>query len=228
MDDAGKAMFLWRPGDQASLETFGAQALETLTGRLRGLAVTEVVLHVTERSPPRLSLLPWRREALALLSVRTAALAPLAEALRGLPGRLDGYRVDEAIPVARERTWAPHSRAPGACLLTLFRQNTKLRREQFFAEWFGVHTPMSLQIHPLWGYTRNAVHSPLLPDSARWDGIVTEDFRTDADLLDPRRLFGGSLRAIPNMVRVGAHVSKFLELSTLENFLVEEYVLRPG
>jgi hypothetical protein len=176
-----------------------------------------------------LSPLPWRREPLALISLRGVpeALALAGEALRRLPGTLEGYLVDEALPVPRARTWLAGTSAPGACLLTLFRKNAKLTRPEFFREWFEVHTPLSLKIHPLWGYTRNAVRSPLLEGSQPWDGIVTEDFRATEDLLDPRRLFGGTLQAVPNMLRVGRHVSKFLELSTLENYLVDEYVL-PG
>ena len=38
-------------------------------------------------------------------------------------------------------------------------------------------------------------------------------------------LFGGAARMLPNLVRVGRHVNFFLQLSTLENYLVAEYVL---
>jgi len=222
-----KAMFVWRPEAGVTLERFAAGARDEVGSRLAGRGAEDVVLHLTEREPPRLSVLPWRRSPLALISVHggEAALAACAEALRALPGALHGYRVEEALPVARTRTWPAGTRAPGACLLTLFRKNPKLDREAFFREWYGTHTPLSLEIHPLWGYTRNAVQAPLLPGSEPWDGIVTEDFRAKEDLLDPRRLFGGALRCVPNMARVGLHVSKFLELSTLENYLVEEYVL---
>jgi EthD domain len=222
-----KAMFVWRPGPQRPLSGFAAEARGEMARRLGGLGATEVVLHLTEDAPPRLSPLPWRREPLALLSARGEApvLEAVARALSELPGSLHGYRVEASVPVARPCTWPPGTRAPGACLLTFFKKNARLDREAFFREWHQVHTPLSLEIHPLWGYTRNAVQAVLVPGSSPWDGIVTEDFRTPEDLLRPHRLFGGALRALPNMARVGLHVSKFLELSTLENYLVAEYAL---
>lgn len=220
-------MFVWRPPSGVALEAFAAGARGEVAARLAAVGASEVVLHLTERTPPRVSLLPWRREPLALVSVRAdeAALRAAGAALAALPGAVHGYRVEEALPVRRERTWPRGTRAPGACLLTLFRKHPRLDREAFYREWFGVHTPLSLEVHPLWGYTRNAVQEALVPGSTPWDGIVTEDFREDADLLQARRLFGGAARMLPNLVRVGRHINFFLQLSTLENYLVEEYVL---
>lgn len=227
MTSAPKAMFLWRAAPGTSLQRFAATAREDVRSRLSPLGATELVLHLTERPPPRLSALPWRREPLALISVHgdEAVLASAARALEGLPGRLHGYRVDVSVPVVRPRTWPVGQRAPGICLLTLFRKNPRLDHPTFLREWHEVHTPLSLGIHPLWGYTRNAVQGAVVPGSPHWDGIVTEDFRVDEDLLDHRRFFGGTLRALPNMARVGLHVSRFLDLPTLENYLVDEYVL---
>jgi hypothetical protein len=222
-----KALFLWRPERGTFLPRFAHTAAEEVRGRLGGSGVDRVVLHATEREPPRLSALPWRREPFALISVYAgeAALATATEALRTLPGAVHAYRVEESMPVVRTRSWAVGQRAPGACLLTLFRKHPRLDRAAFFREWHEVHTPLSLGIHPLWGYTRNAVEGVLVPGSPHWDGIVTEDFRTDEDLLDHRRFFGGTLWAVPNMARIALHVSRFLDLPTLENYLVDEYVL---
>lgn len=57
------------------------------------------------------------------------------------------------------------------------------------------------------------------------DGIVTEHFNPAADLLNPVRLFGGLARMLPNMIRVGLHIRRFLDMPRLENYLVREYRL---
>jgi hypothetical protein len=232
MDSEGaKWIFLWRPVHVTPLRAFGEAARSEIAGRLGGCGASEVILHLTEEPPPRLTLVPYRRSRLALISVRgsQAALAKARDGLATLPGSIAGWRVDEAIPVPRRRTWPTGARAPGACLLTLFHKSKKLDRAAFFREWYEHHTPLSLKIHPLWCYVRNAVAEPVLAGSPHWDGIVCESFAQRGDLLHHHRLFGGpdlsALRAPLNMIRVGLHVSKFLDLRTIENYLVEEYCL---
>jgi hypothetical protein len=222
---AKKLIFLWHPGEAGPHLAFAERARLELRRRFGGSDARQVLLHVTVLPPPRLSLVPFLRRPVAMVSVwgegEASALARrMMDRLEGLDGDVVGYEVDEAVPVAR-----PAASVPGACLLTLLRRNPGLDREAFFKEWFGRHTPMSLEIHPLMGYVRNQVLKALLPGSPPWDGIVTEDFRLAADLLNPLRLFGGPLRALPNMARVGLHIHKFLDLGTLENYLVTEFSL---
>jgi len=220
-----KLIFLWHPGDDGPPLAFAERARVEIRRRFDGSGARQVLLHVTVLPPPHLSLVPFLRRPVAMVSVwgedGVSALAGrVLDRLAGLDGDVMGYEVDEVIPVVR-----PAGSTPGACLLTLLRQNPALDREAFFKEWFGRHTPMSLEIHPLMGYVRNEVRKALLPGSPPWDGIVTEDFRQAADLLNPLRLFGGPLRALPNMARVGLHIRKFLDLGTLENYLVTEFSL---
>lgn len=226
-EPTAKHLFVWRPAAGTSLASFAGRARADLTCALSGCGASGLSLHLTEEPPPRLTPVPYREDPLALVGVRGSeeALKSALARLQALPGSLHGWRVDESIPVERERAWAADVRAPGACLLTFFRQNPKLTREQFFHEWYEHHTPLSLEIHPLAGYVRNAVTGPLLPGTPAWDGIVTESFAAREDLASPLRMFGGALRAVPNMIRVGLHVSKFLEFSTIENAYVSEYAL---
>jgi len=216
------------PLDGVKIAEFVAAARESVTSRLRGVGASEIVLHLTEVPPPRLTVIPYRRTPLALISVKgeAAQLTRARESLADLPGSLSGWCVDESVPVLRTRSWPAGERAPGACLLTLFNRNARLGRDDFFHEWYEHHTPLSLDVHPLWGYVRNAVAEPVVLESGRWDGIVTEYFREREDLLSTVRLFGGPLMALPNMARVGLHVSKFIDMRTIQNYLVEEYVLQ--
>jgi hypothetical protein len=40
------------------------------------------------------------------------------------------------------------------------------------------------------------------------------------------RFFGGLLPMMPNMIKVGLHANKFLDLSVGENYLLTEYHIR--
>jgi hypothetical protein len=223
-----KWQYLWRPSPGEDLADFSARARELVPRQLRGLGAREVWLHVTEEPPPWLTLVPLRRIALALVSLQgdDPGLGDAAgDKLDDLDGQWSGYRVTEAQPVARARTWPLGERAPGACLLTVFRKNPRLDRERFLAEWHGKHTPMSLEIHPLESYVRNTVEAPVILGSPPWDGIVTESFASRRVLLNPLELFGGPLRAPLHMARVGLHIRKFMDLRTMQNYLVAEYPL---
>ena len=205
---------------------FGQQA-RTLAERLLALEPERLKLSWTEQPPPRLALVPFARRPLALFSVvgpspaeRIAAL--LAEA----GGALSGYRVSEALPTAYRRDWPDGQRTPGAGLLTLLKRKPGLSDERFYHEWFGRHTPKSQRIHPLWCYERNRVEQAVLPGSAPFEGIVEERFRTRAELLNPVRLFGGPLVFLPHMVEVGLHIASFLDMRSMETYLVEELHLK--
>jgi hypothetical protein len=188
---------------------------------------------LTSADPPRLSVVPLSRERLALLSLWderdpaeaaahwTARIAALAG-----PLRLEGYRVQEALPRAYDRGWPDGVQTPGVGLLTLFRRRPGLSDEELFRRWHGGHSPLSLRVHPLWCYVRNVVEGPVVDGAPPLTGIVEEHFRAAADLLSPVRLFGGPLRMIPNMARIGLDIHGFIDLTTLVSYLVSEHWLR--
>jgi hypothetical protein len=73
---------------------------------------------------------------------------------------------------------------------------------------------------------RNVVAAPVLPGSPPLCGIVEEQTRTRSELLDPVRFFGGWPRMVPSMLRVFLDVRGFLDLATIENYLVTERWIR--
>lgn len=212
-------MLLWRPIAPDGIAVFARAGVDAVARRLDGVPLDEVTVHATVREPPRVSLVPFRREAVALVSVRgdDGALGRARDALATLPGRLEGWSVEESVPVAR-------TLAAQATLLTLFRKSPRIDRELFFVRWFGEHTPMTLEIHPVIGYVRNIVLARIVPGSPDLDGIVTEDFAEERDLTT-LRLFGRGPRALLHAIRIGRHVSSFLDLRTIETWLVEERTL---
>jgi hypothetical protein len=204
---------------------------DDVTTRVRELlagahALEELVLHTTCAPPPRLALVPFRREALAMLGVRGSpeSIATTAAALRPL-GTIERHLVTQSTPRARQRAWALGEQTPGVCLITSFRKKRGLDHAAFVREWHEHHTPLALETHPLAGYVRNAVHETHGAPAPAWDGIVLESFASPDDLLHPLRFFGGGVSALRGMWRVATHVPRFLDLGTLENHLVRERVL---
>jgi hypothetical protein len=183
----------------------------------------------TEREAPRFSVVPMRRARVALFSawidadaIETWRTAPFAHGAL----RWSGYLVEESTPRAYHKAWPDGSPTPGVGLLTLFSRRRGLDDETFLRRWHEGHTPLALRVHPLWGYVRNVVRERLVGGSPPLDGIVEEYFREARDLSDPARLFGGRLAMLPNMVRVGIDVARFIDLRAIENYLVAETWLR--
>lgn len=137
-----------------------------------------------------------------------------------IPSLLGTYVVEQALPVAYTRNWPAMTKTPGVCLLTLFRKKRSLDHEEFIRRWHNGHTPLSLEIHPLWHYVRNVV---IQSDGKRYDGIVEEHCRNRNSMLNPAKFFGGPLKMLPNMIRVYLDVNGFLEYGSIEPYLVSEY-----
>jgi len=138
-----------------------------------------------------------------------------------------GYQTSESTPRAYTKDWKDGEASPGIVMLTLMKKNPRLTNEQFMHEWFEHHTPkIALKVHPLWNYIRNVVDSVVVEGSPHVDGIVEEHCRERRDVTCPMHYFGGLLMMLPNMIKVGLHANKFLEISAVENYLLTEYHIR--
>ena len=152
---------------------------------------------------------------------------PIEAALREATARQAGYLVTESVPRDYDRrTWPDGARTPGVKLVTLFEQPARLTYEQFIERWHGSHTPLSLEIHPMWCYVRNVVARRLTADGPDWKGIVDEQFRTPEDLTDPSRFYGVSGDWKQNIQRVLADCREFLDLERIQTVVMSEYIVR--
>lgn len=206
-----------------------SEAVPALLGLGPAAVAVAVKSTVAEVDPPRLSVIPFRRRPVALLSIAgdaTPAPGACAEILGQLGGRLAGYRVDETVPRRYARDWPDGQPTPGLGLLTLFRRPRGVDDATFFKRWHGGHTALTFTIHPLWHYIRNVVLRPIIDGSPRFDAIVEEHFRERRDLTNPARFFGGPLAMVPNMVRVGLDIQGFIDGASLESYLVTETIHR--
>jgi len=192
------------------------------------LGPSKLQLTVTEAPPPKLSLFPFKRQPIAIFNVYDEADDPsrYAEALQSAASSVSGYEVDEAYPVAYDRVWKDGEPTPSPILLTMLRKKAGVTSDEYIRRWHGGHTPLSLQIHPLWYYQRNVIHKAVTDGAEPSDGIVLEACRTRGDLLNPARFFGGTLEMVPNMLRVANDIKGFLDMKKTETFYATEYHLR--
>jgi hypothetical protein len=224
-----KLQYLLRAPATEPVDAFRSRALE-LGSRLLVRGPGRLKLTVTSEEPPRLSVVPYRRDRLALVSLWDPA-APREAAARWNGWLQDvgvtaGYRVHESVPRPYQRDWPDGAQTPGVGMLTLLHRRRGLSDEAFLRRWHDGHSHLALEVHPLWNYVRNVVEAGVLDGSPPLCGVVEEQFRTRRELLDPVALFGGWLRMLPNMARVLHDVRGFLDLSALENYLVAEHWLR--
>jgi hypothetical protein len=204
------------------IAAFKRRMVEEVGPRLLAGDPQKLKLTYTAAAPPRISIVPLRRDRIALASIWTVEEAGEAErrwtervaALNFLGAA--GYRVEESCPRSYPRDWPDGRETPGAGLLTLLNRKRGLDEAEFFRRWFEGHATLSLEMLPLWNYVRNVVRGT----------IVEEHFREADDLLRPDRFFGGPLRMLPNMLRLGRDIWGFLDLVSLRSYLVEELWLR--
>lgn len=226
-----KVQLLLREDRGVPADAFGARVRHEIVPRLLARDPARLKVTFTEVAPPALSVIPFRRGRAALFSVWPRegdddasgwadAIDPEGKA------SVAGYRVEESVPVAYDRDWADGQTTPGVGILTIFRRRPGLPDADFLARWHGGHTPMSLEIHPLFAYVRNVVGAPVVEGSPPCDAIVEEHFRRPADLLDPRRFFGGLAAMVPNMIRVALDIRGFIDLRSMEVYFVSELVVR--
>ena len=225
-----KYIFLIRPPEQADLPVFKSQVFDILVPRLLQLNPEKLKVGLTEPKRPMLTVLPLKKKHLAMISVWDARpdRAQLWHAEITGPGwNVAGYQVTESTPKACTKDWKDCEASPGIVMLTLMRKNRQLSYEQFMKEWFEHHTPnIALKVHPLWNYIPNVVDSIVIEGSPPLDGIVEEHCLKRRDVTNPVRYFGGASKMIPNMIKVGLHANKFLDLSAVENYLLTEYHIR--
>ena len=183
--------------------------------------VSSVKASYTDSSPPAISVIPFNKKKIAAFSVFQTNPTTL-HSIVSAKGFVGAYMAEEAIPVAYNKTWEDLVPTPGICLLTLFRKRKDISYATFLDRWHNSHTPLSLKIHPLWNYNRNVAGTKLTDDTADWDGIVEEQFRTKGDLLNPVKFFGNPLIMPYRMWQVYSDTRSFLDYQTIEPYYASE------
>lgn len=226
-----KLVYLLWKSDSEEIERFRARLLEDAAPKLVADGARALVANVSDlhaqlgaRSP---LVVGEGRTISASVSIwlESQDARPALEAtLSGVASRVLGYLVTESVPLrCPDRTWADGARSPGVTLWTAFPKPDRLTDEAFFTHWYGSHTPLSFEIHPLWQYVRNAVSRSLTPDAPPWRAIVEERFRTLDEILDMKRFFGGDLA---NIKRAMDDLAGFTEMATMNTTPMSEFIVK--
>lgn len=225
-----KTAFILKGHGNEPVDGFRHRVLDlTIPGMLAGTGA-RCKATLTAADPPRLSITPYRRERITLISIWDETPARehcwVDRVRQSWEGPCHGYRVEESIPVSYERTWPAGAQTPGLGLLTLFRARRGMEHDEFIRMWHEGHTPLGMRVHPLWNYVRNVVAEPIISGSPDLGGIVEEHFRCSEDLMNPVRFFGGFPAMFPNMLRIGLDIRKWMDLGSIENYLVTEHWIK--
>lgn len=224
---ARKWMYVVR-GNGEGHSAFRDRMRNEVAPKLLSLGPDKLSLTLTESPPPKFALFPFKSDPVATFAVHDSQGEPsrFTEALSEGGGSVSGYEVEESFPVEYDKSWADGEATPAPILLTVLHKKKGITFDEYIKRWHGGHTPLSLEIHPLWYYQRNVIREPITQGADDCDGIVLEACPTKKDLLNPLRFFGGALKMLPNMIRVSNDIKGFLDMKKVETFYCTEYLLR--
>jgi hypothetical protein len=218
---------LWKAADE-DIADFRRRLLDERVPELLALephALTLSVADVEDSSPARPRDDGSTVAGLVSVRVEKNEEAPAyVRALQATGAHTAGYAVDEAIPLDYDaRSWRDGEATPGAKQVTLLRRKPDLSHDEFLHRWHDVHTPLALEVHPLWAYNRNVVTSALTPQAPAYDGIVELIFREVRDLVEPMRFFGGKPE---NIQRIVEDVKSWLDFEAVEYYAMRETIVK--
>lgn len=220
-----KEIHIFRGLSSEDYKSFKSRMFELAESLLTQCNPDTLRVSLTTARPPRISVIPFKKGKIAVFSL-TGTEEDCTELLSGTDGFGGGFQVEEAVPVAYEKTWEDRSTSPGPCLLTLFHSKPKLDYDLFIRRWHDGHTPLSLKLHPLWNYNRNVVKKSISDHEAWYDGIVEEQFREFFHLLNPLVFFGPPIKVPKHMALVWADTRSFIDMKRIETYLATEVHFR--
>lgn len=219
-----KEIYLIRGLEGENYSEFSSRIVETALQASTIKTVTSVKVTYTAEKPPLISLIPFKKKKIAAISlfIESNERPKHLDETQGLVG---AYEVEEAIPVRYKKSWPDLTPTMGVCLFTIFKQRPDIDYKTFLDRWHNSHTPLSLKIHPLWNYNRNVAQKDE-GNTEHWDGIVEEQFKTKAELLNPVKFFGNPLIMPYRMWQVYSDTKSFLEYKTIEPYFATELVVK--
>ncbi|MFC2106770.1 hypothetical protein ACFLRY_00395 [Bacteroidota bacterium] len=217
-----KAICIFRDDTERNYEVFQSMIKETTAKILDVINPVKLSYTLSFEKAPLISIIPFRKSLISIISIYYNDEVSL-DFLKNFKGFSGCYSVTEALPVAYEKDWENGESTPGICLLTLFRQKKSIDYDTFLDRWHNGHTPLSLDLHPLWHYNRNVVDEAIVSGPQWYDGIVEEHCKSRSELMNPFKFFGNGIRIIPNMIKVYRDVNSFIDYGSIETYLVREY-----
>ena len=109
------------------------------------------------------------------------------------------------------------------------RGRAELRDDEFYANWHGVQTPLTFELHPVTLYMRNSVARALTPGSPAFADIVEETVPSLEDLLDFGRFYsaGGDQAELNRRLTHSMEVhERFTDMASMEMVACSEHIFR--
>ena len=116
-----KTIYLVRGNKTESYVNFKNRMLSLVNRLVENNSTILVKVVLTESAPPSISIIPFKKEKIASISIKTNEEKEYKE-LTEAKGFAGYFEVTEALPVAYDKNWDDGSLTPGVCLLTLFNQ----------------------------------------------------------------------------------------------------------
>ncbi len=138
-----------------------------------------------------------------------------------LASRFAGYLVTESILREYPRQeWARGEASPGVAIFTTFPKPDALDFETFYARWHGSHGPLTLLLHPLTRYVRNAVVRGITAGAPTLHAIVSESVASCAVVADPDQFYSGP----ENRKKIVKDLLSFADMTTMSSIPMREYL----
>lgn len=138
-----------------------------------------------------------------------------------LASRFAGYLVTESILREYPRQeWARGEASPGVAIFTTFAKPESLDFETFYARWHGSHGPLTLLLHPLTRYVRNAVVRGITAGAPTLHAIVSESVASCAVVADPDQFYSGP----ENRKKIVKDLLSFADMTTMSSIPMREYL----
>jgi len=161
-----------------------------LHARLGAGGATELQVNISDAdvAAAQLRLTTYDEPIDAIVSVWTDAdNGPATEALSSVATRLNGWIVDERVPLTPPLT-PSDVRCDAMANIALLRIPANLTREDWRRHWHDTHTAVAIETQATFGYVQNTVVAALTP-GARVDALVEELFPMAA-MTDPHAFWG--------------------------------------
>jgi hypothetical protein len=195
---------------------------ETLIGEtgkaLLSKGVYELEIYVRDQTDPIVESLEnnmdpegWMSACVSLWISSSDDRQPIEGILREITPRLAGYLVTESVPREYDRRcWPDGTTSPGVTIGTAFVEKQGLALADFYRRWHESHTPLSLRIHPLTRYIRNAVARVLTPSAPAYRALVFESVDSLSTLADLDLWYGspaGRVEAVRDLLGFADYAS---------------------
>ena len=165
----------------------------------------------------------WMSACVSLWISSAEDRQPIEGILRELTPRLAGYLVTESVPREYDRRrWPDGASSPGVTIGTAFVEKPGLALADFYHRWHESHTPLSLRIHPLTRYVRNAVARVLTPGAPPYRALVFECVDSLSTLADLDIWYGspeGRKEAVRDLL-------SFADYPSMASVTMSETILR--